>query len=193
MRRVMKIALATVALGFAVGATPAAAAVTVVGPTATARSCTAFSFSGATETACAGGYTGNLLQGSPETGTGLAALQALGYTGDGTFLDKLNTISGATIDFGTTLSGLTIIGLHYGAAGAGPEATSFFAFDAGAGTGSITVTGREGANALGLSNAVLFSTGAVPEPATWAMMLLGFGGIGMTMRRRRNPAMAQLA
>lgn len=26
---------------------------------------------------------------------------------------------------------------------------------------------------------------AVPEPATWAMMLLGFGGIGASMRRRR--------
>lgn len=25
----------------------------------------------------------------------------------------------------------------------------------------------------------------VPEPATWAMMLIGFGGIGMAMRRRR--------
>lgn len=31
-----------------------------------------------------------------------------------------------------------------------------------------------------------FSPGAVPEPATWAMMLLGFGGIGMAMRRRRS-------
>lgn len=26
--------------------------------------------------------------------------------------------------------------------------------------------------------------GAVPEPATWAMMLIGFGGIGFAMRRR---------
>src|SRR4051794_28399743 len=26
----------------------------------------------------------------------------------------------------------------------------------------------------------------VPDPATWAMMLLGFGGIGMAMRRRRS-------
>ena len=33
----------------------------------------------------------------------------------------------------------------------------------------------------------------VPEPATWALMLLGFGGIGMAMRRRRRPALAQLA
>jgi len=34
---------------------------------------------------------------------------------------------------------------------------------------------------------------AVPEPATWAMMLVGFGGIGLAMRRRRRPALAQLA
>ena len=31
----------------------------------------------------------------------------------------------------------------------------------------------------------------IPEPATWAMMVLGFGGIGaMLRRRRRNPALA---
>lgn len=33
---------------------------------------------------------------------------------------------------------------------------------------------------------------AVPEPGTWAMMLLGFGAIGVAMRRRRKPLL-QLA
>ena len=38
------------------------------------------------------------------------------------------------------------------------------------------------------------TTGAVPEPATWAMMLLGFGGIGFAMRsQRRTPVLSQLA
>ena len=34
---------------------------------------------------------------------------------------------------------------------------------------------------------------AVPEPGTWALMLLGFGAIGLTLRSRRRPALAQLA
>lgn len=34
---------------------------------------------------------------------------------------------------------------------------------------------------------------AVPEPGTWALMLFGFAGIGMALRRRRRPALAQIA
>jgi PEP-CTERM motif len=34
---------------------------------------------------------------------------------------------------------------------------------------------------------------AVPEPATWALMILGFAGVGAAMRRSRKPALAQLA
>lgn len=38
-------------------------------------------------------------------------------------------------------------------------------------------------------------TGAVPEPGTWALMLLGFAGVGMTMRfrRRKDARLAQIA
>ena len=46
------------------------------------------------------------------------------------------------------------------------------------------------------SNVLLGSlnVSAVPEPAAWVMMLLGFGAIGMAARRsRRNVALAQLA
>lgn len=35
--------------------------------------------------------------------------------------------------------------------------------------------------------------GAVPEPTSWMLALLGFGGIGIVMRRRRKPGLAQLA
>ncbi len=34
---------------------------------------------------------------------------------------------------------------------------------------------------------------AVPEPSTWAMMLLGFGVVGMALRRRSKPELVQLA
>jgi hypothetical protein len=35
-----------------------------------------------------------------------------------------------------------------------------------------------------------FNGVSVPEPATWAMMILGFGGIGSVLRRRRLPQAA---
>ena len=43
-----------------------------------------------------------------------------------------------------------------------------------------------GYGATANSGAILITRPAVPEPATWAMMLLGFGGIGMVMRRKRR-------
>lgn len=44
------------------------------------------------------------------------------------------------------------------------------------------------------SNVLLSALAVVPEPGTWAMMILGFGAIGMAARRnRRKVAITQLA
>ncbi|HEX7944190.1 MAG TPA: PEPxxWA-CTERM sorting domain-containing protein [Phenylobacterium sp.] len=46
---------------------------------------------------------------------------------------------------------------------------------------SVTAVVKQGAGA----------SGAVPEPAAWALMILGFGGVGVTLRRtRRTTALA---
>jgi PEP-CTERM motif len=60
-------------------------------------------------------------------------------------------------------------------------------------TGFLTVQGDTGSTAQ--SGAILEIPRGVPEPATWALMLLGFGGIGMAMRRSRKskPALMQVA
>jgi len=49
------------------------------------------------------------------------------------------------------------------------------------------------AYAVGTHIEVVGGTGSVPEPATWAMMLLGFGLIGAALRRRRARTLALAA
>ncbi|OJY71607.1 MAG: hypothetical protein BGP16_13485 [Sphingobium sp. 66-54] len=55
-----------------------------------------------------------------------------------------------------------------------------------AGEHVLTVGGTAGGNAS-YSGTVNFALGAaVPEPATWAMMVVGVAAIGMTLRRRSH-------
>jgi hypothetical protein len=58
---------------------------------------------------------------------------------------------------------------------------------------TFVYSGALGKTPGNISGNAAFAIAAVPEPATWGLMLLGFGGIGMAMRRRRRPALAQIA
>jgi hypothetical protein len=59
-----------------------------------------------------------------------------------------------------------------------------------AGTYTLTING-DNRSTGSLGGTVTIN--AVPEPGTWAMMLLGFGAAGYAMRRRRAPVLAQAA
>jgi hypothetical protein len=97
-------------------------------------------------------------------------------------LTKVNAI-GNVFDFAGTLSGDTLIGIHKGNGGRnGFAGTAFFRLDDLNGLDSVTL------NLGGASSAVVYNPGpgAVPEPASWAMLLVGFGGVGFAMRRRNS-------
>jgi hypothetical protein len=158
--------------------------------------------------ACSGFYSGNLLDNN-DVAAQIAGLALVGYSWDGDFnklVDAGQKIdgNGATeIGFGKELTGLTVIGIHFG--GGGPSGvgngTAFYSFDAGAGVNTL------GLNYPGSSGIVLYSTGhavgpnpplppkndtgSVPEPSSWALMIGGFGMVGSAMRRRKGvPAAA---
>ena len=57
-----------------------------------------------------------------------------------------------------------------------------------AGAQTLTLTGNFAAGGNGFADigGSLNLVGVVPEPATWALFILGFGAIGYTMRRRSS-------
>lgn len=54
------------------------------------------------------------------------------------------------------------------------------------GTYSLSFANAGGDNLGALLDHVSIDSVAVPEPATWALMLTGFGGLGAMLRRRRT-------
>jgi hypothetical protein len=146
---------------------------------------------------CIGWYTGNVLN-TPGNASINDALTQLGYSGPAIVFANLptgNILAGlggsSTIDFGQVLNGTVFIGLHFGGSAPDPAGnnTAFFKIDAS----NLETIQINPADAIGSSNAVLLAdvpTGGVPEPATWALMLVGFAGIGFAMRRQKQQTVA---
>lgn len=187
---------AAAACAFA-AASPASAAKSVVATLPAIESACDLSLPTPDAIDCAGYFTGNLINNSPTDITNqMDAIESL--DGDFTFNGDFNALISGTLEngnelhFGQTLFGQTIIGAHFGnVAGPAGNVSVFWLFDFGAtGVDFITLD-----DATGFSNAALYTTGApgVPEPATWAMVLLGFGVVGFAIRRRRRPAFTQMA
>jgi hypothetical protein len=211
MRRVLMMTLA----GVAIAAASPAFADPAPTPTPSNDPCSFAFISGAL--ACQGYYGNNLFTGttgSATTSTELADITTLltnavsqnnpAYTSgqpynltDTTVLGAITNLNGsATLNFGSlNLTGLTILGAHFGntPGSNAPDVSAFWLINLGSTvTNTITLS-----NGMGSSDAQIFATGGrvVPEPATWALMLLGFGGIGMAMRRsrRRSAGLMQIA
>lgn len=50
----------------------------------------------------------------------------------------------------------------------------------------VTLQGSGGDHRYGIGEAQFTGTAVVPEPATWAMMIVGFGAVGASLRGRRR-------
>lgn len=188
-----KLLLSLAALGTVAIAAPASATVEVGSSTGCANGPLA-----PTADKCAGYFDGNTMSGNSNSvalqqnainqllgGAGQYtvdwnALQAAGKVVSGSDLNALNSLL-------ANAGGQVLLGFHWGNV-PGPQrnVSAIYMWDNVA-PGSIRLTDTQG-----YSNAVLYRsaavTAAVPEPGTWALMLVGFGAVGGSLRRRRRVA-----
>src|SRR5437868_15393882 len=111
-----------------------------------------------------------------------------GIFGPGDVLSGAPDRGGATTppdggDFGLLSAGYTTAGDNGGITNNQPYIKNSVIFDMGAFNGSLnSISNLRFQYGTALTDPSL--TPAVPEPATWAMMLMGFAGFGVSMRRR---------
>jgi PEP-CTERM motif-containing protein len=133
---------------------------------------------------------------------GSANIYALGFSQTGALLGEsdatgellsISTATGAGTDIGPTgLSASYDLASRPGDGvvfGLGSATYGLYTFNTATGSASLVGPYGEDVNLAGL--AFLPAGGAAPEPATWVMMVAGFGGLGfVAYRRSRNPAVA---
>jgi hypothetical protein len=114
---------------------------------------------------------------------------------DYTLTFDLTALGGGTQGFSASLfDGSTLLGSLLSTASAGsPFSTySFNFFATSASTNLVFNVNPLGSGEGDGVDAILdnVSVSAAPEPATWAMMILGFGIVGASLRRRRTAPLA---
>ena len=106
----------------------------------------------------------------------------------------ITTLSGMSVN-DLTFSGITFNGASGATASGGGTATAHVDFQhiVSGGQQELIITGNGGpAATYGGTVSFILAGNAVPEPATWALMIVGFGGAGAVLRRRRQTANAAI-
>jgi hypothetical protein len=124
---------------------------------------------------------------------GSVDVTVFGFTMGGAGFPLGDTETNGNFDF---FDGMTLVKSGSGGTGTSGQiaaAAAFFppnngAFSFNSFTTSFTITILSGPATLDYAQIdySLLSPAAVPEPATWAMMIIGFGGVGALMRRNRR-------
>jgi hypothetical protein len=163
----------------------------LVSAPAWAENCADTTFATLSSIACEGSFVGNI-NGSASEITAIdgffgASFTYAGKSDDpsfGPFTSNPTVSVGGTLTFDAPISGEFVIGLK------AADNFSYYLFDALSPISSLTFSSTAGIaeNKRGipqdLSHAALYVT-AVPEPETYALMIVGLGLLGWTARRRR--------
>jgi hypothetical protein len=116
--------------------------------------------------------------------------QGLNYNGDVNQHARVDILRAGADAFSTAASDV-VTNVFIGAndtAGPNPYVSYSYNLQSLVGPGNYILRFAEVDNSgyfnLGVDNVSLNATGAVPEPASWAMMILGMGAVGGALRRR---------
>jgi hypothetical protein len=101
----------------------------------------------------------------------------------------VDAVANGTIRFDVTEADNSLFQGTFSVTGSGQNLFTIFAIN-GQSMKDVTVTGLSGTTFSAIQNVRIGPVTGVPEPATWAMMLIGFAGIGLATRRRSAAALA---
>lgn len=114
----------------------------------------------------------------------------LPYNNDASVLTILNTNIPYAINFSFEPNGIMILATNGNSGSCTHTPNTFCAFINTATPNLPTFVEQSGQTGGWIAGTITPGTGAVPEPASWAMLITGFGLVGAAARRRRTAVAA---